>query len=88
MQTLTPLATSYGKQIQTYSAADQTAFAQTLKQQFGKTIVVVGHSNTIPQLANLIMGKNTYTDLPDNEFGRIWVITIIGGEASVEIKQY
>ncbi|MCD6012708.1 MAG: phosphohistidine phosphatase [Flavipsychrobacter sp.] len=88
MQTLTPLATQYGKPIQTYSAADQHTFAQLLKQQAGKTIVVVGHSNTIPQLVNVITGKDTYTDLPDDEFGRIFIVTIANGEVSVSVKQY
>ncbi len=88
MQTITPLGRFYGKQIQTYSAAEQSTFAQALKQQTGKTIVVVGHSNTIPQLVNLLTGKDTYTDLPDNEFGRIFIVTVTNENTSVVVKQY
>lgn len=88
MHTLMPLATQYNKQIQTYSANDQPGFAQLLKQQAGKTVVVAGHSNTIPQLANLLVGMDVYTDIPDNEFGRVWIITMTDGVASVVMKEY
>lgn len=88
MQTITPMVTVCGKQIQTYSAAEQSTFAQALKQQAGKTIVVVGHSNTIPQLVNLLTGKDTYTDLPDDEFGRIFIVTVTHEKTSVVVKQY
>jgi phosphohistidine phosphatase SixA len=87
-QTLEPWARKAGKQIQIYNAATQQTLAKSLKQKPGKTIVVVGHSNTIPQLVNLLIGTNTYSDLPDNEFGKVWIISIKGGKTTVDLRKF
>jgi 2,3-bisphosphoglycerate-dependent phosphoglycerate mutase len=84
-QTLTPWAKNAGKTIELYDATKQEEFSRQLKHMGGKTIVVVGHSNTIPQLANLLLGANTYSDLPDNEFGKVWIIRMDHGHASAEV---
>src|SRR5690606_13624822 len=72
-QTLEPWAKAMGKEITVYDAGKQDAFASLLKEQRGKTIVVAGHSNTIPSLVNKLTGM-AFGDLPDNEFGRIFVV--------------
>ena len=76
--TLAPLATKVGKPIQIYSPNQQTAWADTLRQPpfLGKKLLIVGHSNTIPRLANLLIGKNKYKDLADNEYGFIFKIVL------------
>lgn len=87
-QTLAPWAARAGKEVLTYNAAQQEHFAKELKDANGKTIVVVGHSNTIPALANLILGRNTYTDIPESDFGRVWIITIKDDKASAKVETY
>ena len=62
VQTLEPWANARGKTIQTYDAGNQADFASRLKTQKGKTIVVAGHSNTIPTLANLLLNTSKYSD--------------------------
>jgi 2,3-bisphosphoglycerate-dependent phosphoglycerate mutase len=88
VNTILPLAKAVGLKIEDYDPMHQDAFAKKLKNTEGKTIIVAGHSNTIPKLANLIVGADVYCDIPDSEFGRIWVITIKNGEAHVVIKTY
>jgi hypothetical protein len=75
---LAPLATKIGKPIQIYSPNQQAAWADTLRQPpfLGKKLLIVGHSNTIPRLANLLIGKNKYKDLADNEYGFIFKIVL------------
>jgi len=46
------------------------------EKTLGKTVLIVGHSNTTPQFANKIIGKNQYRDIDDNEFGIVFKITI------------
>lgn len=88
--TLAPLATKIGKPIQIYSPSQQTAWADTLRQPpfLGKKLLIVGHSNTIPRLANLLIGKNKYKDLADNEYGVVFQITITGDTISDNKWQY
>lgn len=47
-----------------------------LKQTNGKTILIVGHSNTIPQLVNQLIGKEKYTDMDDNDNSTLFKVTL------------
>ena len=42
----------------------------------GKTILVVGHSNTIPTFTNNILNKNIYTNIEDNNNSNLYVVNI------------
>ncbi|MDT0675996.1 SixA phosphatase family protein [Autumnicola musiva] len=46
------------------------------KKTRGKKVLVVGHVNTTPQLANAILGKKKYENLPDDENGALFIVTI------------
>jgi 2,3-bisphosphoglycerate-dependent phosphoglycerate mutase len=85
--TVTPLAERYGYEIFTYNPANQQSFADQLKILDGKTIVVVGHSNTVPKLVNMI-ASTEYPDMPDNVYDRLYIIKIKDGIATVEIRKY
>lgn len=87
-QTLAPWAKAAGQEVQVYDAASQDQLAKQLKAAQGQTIVVVGHSNTIPQLVNLLTGSTTYTDLPDDVYGRAYIVRFDHGHAHVEQKEY
>jgi ketosteroid isomerase-like protein len=54
-----------------------------------KRFIVVGHSNTIPPLVNLITGKDLFKNLQDPEYSVIWVIRMKDGKVSrVEVLDY
>ena len=51
--------------------------------------VIVGHSNTTPALANLLLKKDVFKQLPDPEYGVFWVIRIKKGVVKrVEVYPY
>ncbi|MGB1451564.1 MAG: SixA phosphatase family protein, partial [Marinirhabdus sp.] len=52
-----------------YSAAFKAA-------TWGKTVLVVGHSNTTPQFVNAIIGENKYSNIPDNENNWLFKVTL------------
>jgi phosphohistidine phosphatase SixA len=87
-QTLAPWAAQTGKSIATYDPKDQPAFAQALKKQAGKTLVVAGHSNTIPALVNLLLGTGKYQPLADSVYNQIWVVEIKGVAATHKKMEY
>lgn len=68
--TVKPLAESKKLEVQTY---DKQPDIEKLKSK-GGTIVICGHSNTIPALANLLIGKDQFKAFDDNDFGNILII--------------
>ena len=87
-QTLQPWAGSLGITIKPYSAIKLPEFAAELLKHKGKTIVVAGHSNTTPELANLLIGSDTYKTLDDNEYNKVFVITVVKGKGKAKIIEY
>lgn len=45
----------------------------------GKTILVVGHSNTIPTFTNSISNKKLYNNIEDNNNSNLYVVNICDG---------
>lgn len=52
----------------------------------GKTVLVVGHSNTTPQFVNKILGKKKYKDIDDNDNSQLFIITISDGKITDEVR--
>ncbi len=46
------------------------------KDNLGKHVLIVGHSNTTPALVNKIIGKNEYDDINDSNNGNLYIVTI------------
>ncbi len=74
-QTLQFVAAQRGKETMDYDPRNLKGLADALQSKPGKTILVAGHSNTTPTLANLLLGKDKYQQLPESEYGKIWFIT-------------
>ncbi len=51
----------------------------------GKTILIAGHSNTIPQIANALLGRSQFQTFSDSEYGTILILSVVdaGKNASV-----
>jgi len=48
----------------------------------GKRVLVVGHSNTIPKLANFLLKEERYENIPDSSNGRLYIVTKNGESVS------
>ncbi|MBV9216727.1 MAG: histidine phosphatase family protein [Acidobacteria bacterium] len=77
--TAEPVAAARHKQIQIYDSGKTPDLVNTLINGRSKSYLVVGHSNTMPQLANLLVKKDIFKQLADTEYGVIWVIKIKKG---------
>lgn len=86
--TVTPLAQKFAKDIVVYNPNDLVKFADDLRLQKGKTIVVAGHSNTTPALVNALLKEKKYDSLPDNVYNKLWVVTINGDTITDRIIEY
>lgn len=56
------------------------------KNTLGKTVLIVGHSNTTPQFVNAIIGDNKYTDIDDRDNGSLYIVRLEGDSTHVEIE--
>jgi broad specificity phosphatase PhoE len=76
-QTAKPTAESKNLDILNYNPAKMynSIFQQNTK---GKTILIVGHSNTIPVFANIILGEKKYENMDDYNNASLYIVTIKG----------
>lgn len=78
-QTARPTATQAGLEVQTYDPAKPQAVVDKIKTSPGP-VLLVGHSNTVPDLVRLLGGAST--PMSDDEFDRLYQLTI-GADGSV-----
>lgn len=56
--------------------ADSIYSEEFLKETNGKTILIVGHSNTIPYLVNKLIEKEKFTEMEDSDNATLFKVTI------------
>jgi len=87
--TAKPFAELTGITIQPYSPKDTVdQFISRLKAIRKGSVLVVGHSNTVDDLVNKLMGQNLLTDLPDTEFDNLFIVKRKGKKYLFERKKY
>lgn len=88
-ETAEPSAKRRGKEIKIYNAKNQQVLVNEILGSKTKRFLIIGHSNTIPPLANLLMKKELFKNLDEGEFGTIWVIKLRSGRPpSVRVISY
>jgi hypothetical protein len=76
-------------QIQTYDPRKPDDLVDAIMKSKTKRFMIVGHSNTVPGLANLIGKKELFKNLDDAEYGVIWIVRIKDGQVRrTEILPY
>lgn len=75
-QTVAPLAMGKELDILSYGWKDPKALLTTMiGAHSGGTVVISGHSNTTPTLANILLGKEKFEQFDDGDYGNLIVIT-------------
>lgn len=77
-QTATPLSRASGRAINIeFGAKQYEALYTDIKDKHkGSTVVVFGHSNTIPKLVNHIIGKQHFGNLKEDDFDKIFFVEL------------
>ena len=57
-----------------------------LQETKGKTVLVVGHSNTTPAFVNKILAVEKYKDIDDNNNANLYIVTISGDEKTSVVE--
>ena len=76
-ETARPIADALDLPINTYDASDtETVLETILKEHKGKIILVVGHSNTVPQLIANLGASKKVPEIREDEYDNIYIISI------------
>lgn len=88
--TVAPLAAAKGLPVNTYSSMKAADLEALLAKHRGGTIVMAGHSNTIPEIANALAGEKKFEQFADDDYGNIIVISVeqVGKDARVLWLRY
>ncbi|NNC69760.1 MAG: histidine phosphatase family protein [Flavobacteriaceae bacterium] len=81
MQTAQPTAEKIGLEIVKYHPF-KIDFAKFLQDTQGKSVLIVGHSNTIPFFANKLIKYDKYQQMEDNDNASLYIVTIEGDDIS------
>ena len=86
--TAAPLSRITGVQIETYESKPTAEFIKKLKS-LKANVLVVGHSNTVDDIVNMLAGEQKVAgDLKDTEYDNLFVVTIKDKKITVEQKKF
>jgi broad specificity phosphatase PhoE len=88
-QTIEPLASKYSLPVQEYNPSKLEFLNEVWFNNQGKTIVISGHSNTTPMVANYLLGIEKYSALDDSEYDKVFIVTLNAvGKGTVTVLSY
>ena len=74
--TVAPLAEAKKIEVAIYNPKKLKDFSlKLLKDNSGGTVLISGHSNTTPALANLLLGEEKFRQFKDSDYGNLLIIT-------------
>jgi broad specificity phosphatase PhoE len=73
-QTALPIAKEQNIEIISYNPK-QLISEKFIAKNKGKNIVIVGHSNTTPELVNRLLGEKKYEEIPDTDNNDLFIVT-------------
>lgn len=80
-QTATPTAKKNNLKLTIYNPSNlfSKEFQENTK---GKTVLIVGHSDTTPLFTNKILGENKYSEIKDNNNANLYIVTLVSNKRS------
>lgn len=76
-QTAAPTAINKKIDITIYDAKN-IDFQKFITDNLGKTVLVVGHSNSIPDFVNKLINQSLYPIIEETTFGNLYIVTLNG----------
>lgn len=88
--TVAPLAALKQLSVTTYASMKAADLEALLAKHRGRTIVLAGHSNTVPEIANALAGEKKFAQFSDDDYGNVLVISVstVGKDAKVVWLMY
>lgn len=83
--TVAPLAERLRLKVVNYDII-QMDLSEIIEKHKGKAVLIVGHSNTLPNHINKLLNDNVYKDIDESEFGTLYTIVIKGDNVAHKIE--
>jgi broad specificity phosphatase PhoE len=74
--TVLPTAKEKGLEVKLYKPGEENFLKKVLQAFPGGTVLIVGHSNTIPRLANDLTGQSDFNDLDDATYDNLFIACV------------
>lgn len=84
--TAEPLSSALGVPVGIYGPMPDPAFMRKLRDGKGN-VLIVGHSNTVDDVVNMLTGEKKYSDLKDSVYNHLYVVKINRGGKVVKTEQ-
>lgn len=91
LQTAMPLAKTNDLSIVTYHPSSDSlpAFVERVKSKRKGNVLIVGHSNTIDNIANALVGSQVVpADIPETDYNNLFIITRKGKKYHFKAEKY
>lgn len=76
-RTAEPLAARLGLQVQAVPGADVAGLLRQIRSQYrGRNVLVVAHSNTVPEIVRRLSRDGRIPPMGEEEYGTIYVVTV------------
>lgn len=86
--TANPLAEFLKLEVLDYDPFAQEDFEKIRKAAQNKKILIVGHSNTIPNMVNQLLGEERFEQLEEMEYDKLFIVTKIGDQSEALVLSY
>ena len=87
LETAKPLSKTNDLKVIIYSPS-KDYYERFIEQNKGKTILIVGHSNTTPLFVNSLIENDSYKDIKDNNNGNLYYVHKCGINSSFHVLYY
>ncbi len=76
-QTVEPLAAKKDQDILSYGWKDPEGMLATMiEKHTGGIVIISGHSNTTPKVANILLGEDRLEQFDDGDYGNLLIVTV------------
>ena len=87
--TAKPLAMVHDLKVFTYNTQQYNRVVERVNNKhLGKNIVIYGHSNTTPELINLLIEEERYEQIPHDEYDNLFVVYTNGAGSETLVHKY
>ncbi|MBO3697317.1 histidine phosphatase family protein [Roseivirga sp. E12] len=87
--TVQPIADAKGLEITIYDPRSADFLKDIMEKYKGKTVVISGHSNTTPLVANLLTGSDQFKQLSEDDYSKIYMVSVTElGKGTATILTY
>jgi probable phosphoglycerate mutase len=76
-RTAEPLAARLGLQVKTVPGADVDGLLRQISNDYrGRNVLVVGHSNSVPEIVRRLSRDGRVPPMSENDYGTIYIVTV------------